>query len=394
MPNLWKFLSIFLVFSNVNANNCTIEMPRDAPQPTPIILTRDGLFRPTSDVTTIREFDSITLLCTGRNNTVLALNKEIVPLECRNGKFLFMGRPFALKDMKCKSVPTSQLWQNGTSCAAGNGVFYEVGVSSKTTWHPIFKICFNQRDQRTVYSRNLINGYMQNVRAKRNCRPSSFKREGMSNNPDRLYQKENQRTRFEALFGANQNFISGVSFLARGHIAPFADFIFCYEQFATFYYANVAPEWQVVNAGNWVRVENAVRKIASSKQSDVLVFTGTLGVLQLRNPLTSRDTSIYLGVNQTIAVPKWFYKVVMHRSFAYDIVFITLNNPFARNAVREEFCNNICSRVCYQHKLDCSKFQDTNKGYTFCCELKDFWAKAIRVGRPYYELPDGWSYKN
>ncbi|XP_049307978.1 uncharacterized protein LOC105226713 isoform X3 [Bactrocera dorsalis] len=394
MPNLWKFLSIFLVFSNVNANHCTIRIPEDVPQPAPVIFTNTGLFRPTSAVTTIREYDKITLLCTGRDNKVLALNQEIVILECRNGKFRSMGRPFAFKDMKCKSVPTSQLWQNGTICAEGAGVFYEVGVSLGRNWHPIFKICFNQRDQRTIYSRNLINGFVVKNRVRQDCRPSTFKSDGMNGNLNYLYTKATQRTRFEALFGANQNFINGVSFLARGHIAPFADFIFCYEQYATFYYANVAPEWQVVNAGNWVRVENAVRKIASSKQSDVLVFTGTLGVLQLRNPLTSRDTSIYLGVNQTIAVPKWFYKVVMHRSFAYDIVFITLNNPFARNAVREEFCNNICSRVCYQHKLDCSKFQDTNKGYTFCCELKDFWAKAIRVGRPYYELPDGWSYKN
>uniref|UniRef100_A0A0K8WFE1 Nuclease EXOG, mitochondrial n=1 Tax=Bactrocera latifrons TaxID=174628 RepID=A0A0K8WFE1_BACLA len=393
MPNLWKFLSIFLVFSSVYAKHCTIVMPRDVPQPTPIILTNTGLFRPTSTVTTIVEHDKITLLCTGRDNTVLALNEEIVTLVCENGNFFHNNKTYALQNMKCKSVPTTQLWRKGTTCATGDGVFYEVGIDYKNR-HAIFEICFNQRDQRTIYSRHLINGYIQNGRPKYDCRPSFFRSEGMSRNLNDLYTKSTQQKHFETLFGVNQTFNNNASFLARGHIAPFADLIFCYEQFATFYYANVAPEWQIVNAGNWVRVENAVRKIASSQRSDLLVFTGTLGVLELRNPLTSRDTSIYLDEHQTIAVPKWFYKVVMHPSFAIDIVFITLNNPFVRNAVGVEFCNNICRQICKKHSLDCTKFTDTKKGYTFCCELKNFWANAMGVGTPYYELPVGWSYKN
>ncbi|XP_050324965.1 uncharacterized protein LOC126756153 isoform X3 [Bactrocera neohumeralis] len=391
---MWKFLSIFLVFSGVYANDCTIRLPEDVQQKTPIILTNTGLFRPTSTNTTIEENGKITLLCTGRNNKVLALNQNMVTLVCRNGNFRYMGRKHALQDMKCDSVPTSQLWQRGTTriCAAGKGVFYEVGFSLGGNRHIILKICFNQDKQRTIYSRNLINGFVRNDRAKTECRPSFFKSEGVEGNLNDLYKKSTQQTRFKALFGANQNFIGETSFLARGHIAPVADFIFCYEQYATFYYANAAPEWQVVNAGNWKRVENAVRKIAFSQRSDLLVFTGTLGVLELRNPLTSLKTSIYLGENQKIAVPKWFYKVVMHPRFAIDIVFITLNNPF--DDEKEEFCNNICSQICNEHKLECSEFTDTNKGYTFCCELKDFWANAMGVGTPYYELPVGWSYKN
>ncbi|XP_050324964.1 uncharacterized protein LOC126756153 isoform X2 [Bactrocera neohumeralis] len=392
MPNLWQFLSIFLVFSSVYAKHCTIRMPRDAPQPTPIILTSAGLFRPTSADTTITEYDNITLLCTGNNNEVLALNQAIVTLVCENGNFLHNNKTYALQGLKCNSVPTTQLWQTNTICAAGHGVFYEVGINYNN-WHTIFKICFNQDTQRTIYSRNLINGYMQKYREKQNCRPS-FRSGGMRSNLNDLlvYTQKNQRERFTALFGANQNFIDETSYLARGHIAPFADFIFCYEQYATFNYANVAPKWQAVNAGNWVRVENAVRKIASSKQSDLLVFTGTLGVLELRNPLTSRNTSIYLGENQKIAVPKWFYKVVMHPTFAIDIVFVTLNNPF--DDEKGVFCNNICNQICKEHSFDCTKFKDTKKGYTFCCELKDFWATAIGFGTPYYKLPFGWSYKN
>ncbi|XP_049307982.1 uncharacterized protein LOC105226713 isoform X6 [Bactrocera dorsalis] len=390
MPNLWTFLSIFLVFSSVYANHCTIKIPQDVPQKTPIILTNTGLFRPTSAETRFEENDKITLHCTGSNNKVLALNEAIVTLECINGNFRYME--WTLKDMKCDSVPTSELLPRGAICAADAGVFYEVGFSLGVNWYPIFKICVNQTDQRTIYTSHLINVFERNDRAKKECRPSYFKSDVVGGNLNVLYTKLTQLTRFEALFGANQKFIDAASFLARGHIVPVADFIFCYEQYATFYYANAAPEWQVVNSGNWRSVENAVRDIAS-KQSYLLVFTGTLGVLELRNSPTDQYTNIYLDENQTIAVPKWFYKVVMHPSLDDDIVFITLNNPF--DDEKEEFCNNICSRVCNKHKLDCSTFTDTITGYTFCCELKDFWANAaMGVGTPYYELPVGWSYKN
>lgn len=51
-------------------------------------------------------------------------------------------------------------------------------------------------------------------------------------------------------------------FLSRGHLAPDADFLFSAHQFLTYFYVNVAPQWQSINAGNWLKVEENTRKIA------------------------------------------------------------------------------------------------------------------------------------
>lgn len=52
------------------------------------------------------------------------------------------------------------------------------------------------------------------------------------------------------------------SFLSRGHLAPDADFLFAAWQYATYYYSNVNPQFQTINAGSWLQFEKAVRDLA------------------------------------------------------------------------------------------------------------------------------------
>lgn len=54
---------------------------------------------------------------------------------------------------------------------------------------------------------------------------------------------------------------NGDKFLSRGHLAPDGDFVFGSWQFATYFYINAAPQWQVVNGKNWLTVEKLVRKL-------------------------------------------------------------------------------------------------------------------------------------
>lgn len=53
------------------------------------------------------------------------------------------------------------------------------------------------------------------------------------------------------------------TFISRGHLSPDGDFIFAHEQLLTYFFVNVAPQWQSINGGNWVRIENYVRKLAT-----------------------------------------------------------------------------------------------------------------------------------
>ena len=53
-----------------------------------------------------------------------------------------------------------------------------------------------------------------------------------------------------------------VNFLAKGHLAPDAAFVYQEEADATYFYINVAPQFQSINNQNWKAIETATREIA------------------------------------------------------------------------------------------------------------------------------------
>ena len=55
---------------------------------------------------------------------------------------------------------------------------------------------------------------------------------------------------------------SGTNYFARGHLSPDAAFIEGPEQDATYYFFNVAPQFQSFNNGNWKALEYVTRKMA------------------------------------------------------------------------------------------------------------------------------------
>jgi len=50
-------------------------------------------------------------------------------------------------------------------------------------------------------------------------------------------------------------------FLARGHLVPSGDPIYAVQKRATFYFINATPQWQVMNAGNWLVCKTLIRKL-------------------------------------------------------------------------------------------------------------------------------------
>lgn len=179
------------------------------------------------------------------------------------------------------------------------------------------------------------------------------------------YRKQAQIEHFKSVLGRNQNYFTNSSFLSRGHLTPDADFVFTSAQFATYFYANVCPQFQTINGGNWARVENIARQLANQEQTDLDIYTGTHGQLAL--PSSSGDlVPLYLSETDQIEVPEYLWKIVHNPRTNAAIVFITYNSPFARRSdVRE-----LCPDVCQQSGITFT--QNARRGFTYCCSYTDF----------------------
>ena len=58
------------------------------------------------------------------------------------------------------------------------------------------------------------------------------------------------------------NTSSGTNYFAKGHLSPDAAFIEGAEQDATYFFFNVAPQFQSFNNGNWKALEYSTRDLA------------------------------------------------------------------------------------------------------------------------------------
>ena len=52
------------------------------------------------------------------------------------------------------------------------------------------------------------------------------------------------------------------NFLVKGHLAPDAAFVYQAEADATYFYINVAPQFQSFNNDNWKKLERMIRELA------------------------------------------------------------------------------------------------------------------------------------
>ena len=99
--------------------------------------------------------------------------------------------------------------------------------------------------------------------------------------PDNLY--KDQTTKFNYLGPEAKIYFKSPYPFNRGHLAAKADFVFGAQQISTFWLINAPPMWDVINNGNWGRLEDVIRNYAKSNHE---VYTGThVCLLKLLNNL-------------------------------------------------------------------------------------------------------------
>ena len=261
------------------------------------------------------------------------------------------------------------------------GILAHVGFRKGAEFQREISVCFDREAEQSHYANHTIEGA--DLSKKRGGggsssseRPSDFDDDfGLFNKsaPDEAFKLEAQRETLKGLLGvreARRVFKKSSSFLARGHLAPDADFPDEKGRDATYTFLNVAPQWQNFNNGDWKSVEGAVRQYANKSRHRVEVFTGTHGQLALEGEklyLAKRGGKAYM------TVPENLWKILHDPEEKKAVVFIGLNVPKSQenNFTADALCPDRCQSAGWS-------FGERNSSSTalYCCSYKDF-AKSV-----------------
>lgn len=137
-----------------------------------------------------------------------------------------------------------------------------------------------------------------------------------------------------------------VQFLSRGHLVAKADFIYGPQQKSTFWFLNVAPQWQTFNAGNWQSLEVSVRKLAGQRQLELDVYTGTYGQMTVEDVYGMKQPVYLDPENQLLPVPKYFWKIVYDPLRKQGVALVGLNDPFVKSIKKSlKICKDITKQI-------------------------------------------------
>lgn len=162
----------------------------------------------------------------------------------------------------------------------------------------------------------------------------------------------------------NRDLITNSTFLAKGHLAPNADFVYVSSKRSSYFYINAIPQWHQINNKNWKKIEFNIRNTAANLNTDFRVFTGGFGNLTLPDS-NGRNKPIFL-MDYRLPAPKYIWKVVYALSNSNAIAFVTVNNPFGP-IFDEDLLG--CEDICEKYNWDLPDRNEVRKGFTFCCSV-------------------------
>lgn len=295
-----------------------------------------------------------------------------------NGQFLIDAVVQDFVTFTCAKLPTHSVRSTGRSCYGGATIL-EVGFDlGDGRFASIMETCHDNIIETNHWVHHLISPA--NAGFQTGFPRPSFKTGGFFNskNVDNLYTKNNQRAVFGSILGSSEIALelvheTGDTYLARGHQAAKADYIFGSQQDGTFYFVNAAPQWQSFNAYNWERVENSVKTMSADRGISLDVYTGTYGVVSFPD-INGVPRELYLDTSSgsgQIPVPKIFYKILIEEVTGNGIAIIGVNNVHATLAEIQEsyiFCNDIAAGINWINW----DIHNIARGYMYACEVNEF----------------------
>uniref|UniRef100_A0AB38ZEK6 Venom nuclease 1 n=1 Tax=Oncocephalus sp. TaxID=2944721 RepID=A0AB38ZEK6_9HEMI len=316
----------------------------------------------------LKSGQEILISCPGRNNFMNETRQEINHALCKSGRLLAInGREFESEQLDCHGRAGAMIRRTERKCYKGKGTILEIGFKSEG-WHPLVTVCHDILAGHTYYSTHTLHGSILKGKVYRSTGRPGFSRGEKflfkGYNPERTYNRNNQKTVLHRLVGESKTteYVDDkVKFMSRGHLAPDADFLFSSWQLLTYFYINVAPQWQSINAGNWLNVETNSRNIAKKLGADLEVTTGTHGISKLLDN-EGNQQEIYLESNSKVPVPEYYWKILRNPDDNKCMGFISTNNPHLKHPPKHK-CTDVCNKYGWPVMQ-----KDLVKGYVYCCE--------------------------
>ncbi|XP_037813695.1 uncharacterized protein LOC119604876 [Lucilia sericata] len=363
----------------INEVGCSFRVSGDLKDPAPLFAKAgvyDWLVPQPNGLVELSYGEAIDMYCS--NSFVQPFEKHTkLTAHCLKGfDYLVTDKYYHFSNFSCSAWPTYTARRTGRQCNGGTDLL-EVGFKVSEGFLQTMDICHDEINEVTRYVHHVLNP-SSSVYQRSVTRPRFIEGDFYGGkNVDNLYTKVQQNKTISSILGmdASPYFNDSLNiYMARGHMAAKVDFIFASPQRSTFFFVNVAPQWQAFNAGNWERVEDGVRKYVSNNALTVDCYTGTWGVSTLPD-VNGTHQELYLAFDENnnglIPVPKIYFRVVIDRATRQGIVLIGVNNPHASlQQIEKEYiiCNDISHQIDW---INWSK-KDLIKGYSYACTVPDF----------------------
>ncbi|KAI8041756.1 uncharacterized protein LOC128257934 [Drosophila gunungcola] len=372
---------------NLENELCTFQVNGDLKDPAPLFVIRSELgharyLEPDHDgLVQLKHGESLEFHCI-KSFAGLFSGYTFVNSTCwQQQSFLALGSLYQLQDFVCTSWPTYTARRTSRPCNGGTDLL-EVGFqlsssSSDDDFLQTYDVCHNELTEVTRYVHHVL--YPGSAQYQRSVSRPTFIPGDFYNGKDvnKLYTQVQQNITVTEILGMDASPYFNISanvYLARGHLAAKTDYVFGAAQQATFFFVNVAPQWQTFNGGNWERVEDSVRNFVADENITADCYTGTWGVSNLPD-VDGIEKELYLAFDENnnglIPVPKLYFRVVIDRISRKGIVLIGVNNPHADlGQIEKEYI--ICNDIGHQLSWVSWTKEDLKKGYSYACTVEDF----------------------
>ncbi|KAM7355279.1 uncharacterized protein ACRADG_001404 [Cochliomyia hominivorax] len=363
----------------INEVGCSFRVSGDLNDPAPLFSKAgvyDWIVPKPNGLVELHYGESIDMYCTKAFLKPFEKQTKITAQCLKGYEYLVNGERYNISTFSCSAWPMYTARRTGRPCNGGTDLL-EVGFNVSGGFLQTMDICHDEINEVTRYVHHVLNpsssAYQRAVKRPRFIEGDFY----AGKNVDNLYTKVQQNKTISSILGLDASPYFNYSkdiYLARGHMAAKVDFIFASPQRSTFFFLNVAPQWQVFNAGNWERIEDGVRNFVSSNDLTVDCYTGNWGVATLPD-VNGTPRELYLAFDENnnglIPVPKIYFRVVIDRESRKGIVLVGVNNPHATlQQIEEEYiiCNDIGDEIDW---INWSK-EDLLKGYSYACSVPEF----------------------